>query len=314
MPPPLTFARVPGVRLGHATTVDGASGVTVVRFDRARPVVVDVRGGASATYDIASLALDATFGRRWAIFLSGGSLYGLDAARGVRTRILEEGEGQPAFASPSRVVPIAGAALFDLPVESAAIPDYLPLGYEATRVAGRSAAASGHVGAGAGATVGKYLGRSRAMRGGLASAAVRIARGGTLGVLVVVNAVGAVRDPRNGAWIAGARARSGRISPPRSGTAVEGTDSHTTLAIAVTDLAIGRPGLQRIAANVSAGLARVIVPFHTSVDGDLVFAASTEHRTALPLERRAGELVDRIGVRAAELASEVAARAVRPSA
>ncbi|MFZ0698611.1 MAG: P1 family peptidase [Thermoplasmata archaeon] len=310
----LTFARVPGVRLGHATSPDGASGVTVVRFDRARPVVVDVRGGASATYDIASLALDATFGRRWAIFLSGGSLYGLDAARGVRTRILEEGEGETAFASPTRVVPIAGASIFDLPVASEAIPDYLPLGYEATRVADRSAAASGRVGAGAGATVGKYLGRARAMRGGLASAAARVPRGGTVGVLVVVNAVGAVRDPRTGAWVAGAHGRGGRISPPRSGRGGDATDSHTTLAIVVTDLAIGRSGLQRIAANVSTGLARVIVPFHTSVDGDLVFAASTEQRRVLPAERRPGALADRIGTRAAELAAEAAVRAVRPSA
>jgi len=310
----LTFAQIPGLRLGHATTPDGASGVTVVRFDRARPVVVDVRGGASATYDIASLSLDATFGRRWAIFLSGGSLYGLDAARGVRTRILEEGEGQPAFASPSRVVPIAGAALFDLPVGNEAIPDYLPLGYEAARVANRSAASSGHVGAGAGATVGKYLGRARAMRGGLASAAVRIPRGGTIGILVVVNAVGAVRNPRTGAWVAGARGRGGRISPPRFGGGGGASGAHTTLAVVVTDLAIGRPGLQRIAANVATGLARVIVPFHTSVDGDLVFAASTEQRPSLAAERRPGELVDRIGARAAELASQVAVRAVRPAA
>lgn len=313
MAPPLGFAQVPGVRLGHATAPDGATGVTVIRFDRARPVVVDVRGGASATYDIASLALDATFGRRWAIFLAGGSLYGLDAARGVRTRILEEGGGQPVFQSSHRVVPIAGAALFDLPVTGSAIPDYVPLGYEATRAASRAGVSSGRVGAGAGASVGKYLGRARAMPGGLASAAERIARGGTLGLLVVVNAVGAVRDPSSGVWVAGARGRGGRVSPPRMRGGRGEIGSHTTLAVVVTDLRIGRPGLQRIASNVSAGLARVIVPFQTSIDGDLVFAASTEQATPVPKEGRPGELVDRIGFRAADLAARLAARAVRPS-
>jgi len=312
MPRTIDFAQIPGVRIGHATTPDGSSGVTVVRFDRARPTVVDVRGGASATYDIGSLSLDAIFGRRWAIFFSGGSLYGLDAARGIRTRLLEEGEGQRAFHNPNRVVPIAGATLFDLPASERAIPDYVPLGYEAARAAHRSAVGSGPIGAGAGATVGKYLGRARAMRGGLGSAADRLPGGGTVGVVVVVNSVGAVREPRTGAWVAGARGAGGRIAPPRfaAGGAVAG--SHTTLAVVVTDVTVARPGLQRIAANVSTGLARVIVPFHTSVDGDLVFAVSTEQRTAPRGERRPGEIVDRIGIRAAELAARAAVRAVRP--
>jgi len=83
---------VRGLRIGQAESSDGATGVTVALFDRSTPLVVDVRGGASATYDLASLSLDATFGRRWAVFFSGGSLFGLDAGAGVRDRILETGE------------------------------------------------------------------------------------------------------------------------------------------------------------------------------------------------------------------------------
>src|SRR5208282_1638653 len=97
-------ASVAGVSVGQAETPDGRSGVTVVRFDSAVPTVVDVRGGASATYDTASLSLDSTFGRRWAVFFSGGSLFGLDAARGIRTRILETRGGHSAFRNPNRVV------------------------------------------------------------------------------------------------------------------------------------------------------------------------------------------------------------------
>ena len=160
--------------------------------------MVDVRGGASATYDTASLSLDSTFGRRWAIFFSGGSLYGLDAARGIRTRILETGGGHRAFRNPNPVVPISGAALFDLPRRREGLPDYLPLGYEAARRANRGPVAVGAVGAGAGATVGKYRGRARAMHGGVGSAAARRRGLGTVGVMVVVNSVGAVRDPASG--------------------------------------------------------------------------------------------------------------------
>jgi L-aminopeptidase/D-esterase-like protein len=81
--------------------------------------------------------------------------------------------------------------------------------------------------------------------------------------------------------------------------------------VVITDLTLGRPALQRIAANASTGLARAIVPFHTSVDGDLVFAVSTEQRPIRGPERRPGEVVDRLGLQAAELAAQAAVQAVR---
>ena len=119
----IDFGRIPGLAVGHAETPERTSGVTVARFDAPFPTVIDVRGGASATYDTASLSLDATFGGRWAIFFSGGSLFGLDAARGVRTRIAEIGGGHRTFRNPNRVVPISGAAIFDLPLAEGPIPD-----------------------------------------------------------------------------------------------------------------------------------------------------------------------------------------------
>jgi D-aminopeptidase len=102
------LASVRGVRVGHASDESGSTGVTAVVFDRAAPAVVDVRGGASGTYDTASLSLEATFGRRWALFVAGGSLYGLDAARGIRTRLLEEGKGTRAFGNRRPLVPLSG--------------------------------------------------------------------------------------------------------------------------------------------------------------------------------------------------------------
>lgn len=295
------FASIRGLRVGQAETDDRASGVTVVLFDQATPTVVDVRGGASATYDTASLALDATFGRRWAVFFSGGSLYGLDAARGIRTRILEAGGGAPAFRNPNPVVPISGAALFDLPRARGPIPDYLPLGYEAARIASRDPVAEGSVGAGAGATVGKYLGRHRAMRGGVGTAASWLAGRAAIGVLVVLNAVGGIRDPGSGRWLAGARAPKGGIAPPQPRGSRDRT-SGTTLALVATDLELARPVLSRIAAMTHTGLASTIVPFHSSTDGDVVFAAATGAAGRPPEERRPGELADRLGHLAAELA------------
>lgn len=306
-----TLTRVRGLRVGQVETPDGASGVTVVLFDAPAPIVVDVRGGASATYDTASLALDATFGRRWAVFFAGGSLYGLDAARGVRTRILETGGGHRAFDNPNPVVPISGAALFDLPREPSGIPDYLPLGYEAALRASRGPVAEGAVGAGAGATVGKYRGRARAMRGGVGSAAAPVGRLGTVGVLVAVNAVGAVRDPSSGRWVAGARGPGGGVVPPGPTRSGRERSTGTTLALVVTELAVDRPTLARVAAVVHAGLSAAIWPFHSSTDGDVLFVASTGAVRPPRSERRPGEFADLLGFRAAGLAVDAVLSAVR---
>jgi L-aminopeptidase/D-esterase-like protein len=308
-----TLTRVTGVRVGQVETPEGSSGVTVALFDSASPTVVEVRGGASATYDVGSLALDATFGRRWAVFFSGGSLYGLDAARGVRTRILELGGGHTAFRNPNPVVPLSGAALFDLPRRRGPIPDYLPLGYEAAARASTGPVATGAVGAGAGATVGKYLGRDRAMRGGIGSAASRLPGIGSVGVLVAINAVGAVRDPATGGWVAGARARSGTVVPPAHALTGRDRTTGTTLTLVVTDAPVGRRALARLGAVVHAGLAGVIHPFHTSTDGDVLFAVTTASKGARRPETWPGATADRLGHRGAELAVEAVLGAVRSS-
>ena len=305
------LTRVRGLSVGQAESDDGATGVTVVRFSAPTPTVIDVRGGASATYDTASLALDATFGRRWAVFFSGGSVFGLDAARGIRAEVLASGGGHHALSHPHRVVPVSGAALFDLPQQEGQLPDYEALGREATRRASRRAVAAGRVGAGAGALVGKYLGRNRAMHGGVGSSAASIGRRGTVGVLVVVNAVGAVVDPRTGAWVAGARSRSGRISPPERTWGRGGPARGTTLTLVATDLAMERPALARVAAIVHGGLSRTIVPYQTATDGDVVFAAATGAVGPMPPERVPGANADRVGSVAAVRAVRAVLEAVR---
>src|SRR2546425_6015208 len=114
----------------------------------------------------------------------------------------ERGRG---FAVSRTVVPhVAGAILFDLSVaDHRARPDRA-MGYAAASAATASPVAEGSVGAGTGATVGKLHGIERAMRGGLGVAQVE--RDGIVtAALMVVNAVGDVRDPATGQLIAGAR-------------------------------------------------------------------------------------------------------------
>ncbi len=300
---------VRGARLGHATAPDGSSGVTAVVFDRATPTVVDARGGASATFDLASLALDATFGRRWGIFFAGGSVFGLDAAAGVRESIRARGGGHPVFDHPVKVVAVSGAALFDLPSDGRPLPEYRALGAAAADAAGPGAVEVGRVGAGAGATVGKYRGRAAAMRGGVGWCRGRVA-GGNVGVLVVVNAAGAIRDPATGRWIAGARGPGGRLLPPSPERGRPDGAGHTTLALLVTDLAIDRGTLQRAVSIAHSALGGAIVPFHASIDGDVMFGAATGTLPG-PVEVRPGATADALGLAGAACAVRATVDGVR---
>ncbi len=312
-----TLTSVPGVRVGHAAAEEIGSGATVVRFDRAAPTVVAVLGGASATYDTGSLSLDATFGRRWAVFFSGGSVFGLDAARGVRDRLLQEGAGHTVFRHPRRVAPVTGATLFDLPFTDAPLPDYAELGSTATAHASRAPVDQGRTGAGIGTRVGKYLGRKAARPGGVGSAARRLRGLGWVGALAVVNAVGAIRDPETGRWVEGARDRGGRLVPPDPARGpprtVRSADGGTTLVLVVTDAGVDRPALARIATIASAGIARSVVPVYTATDGDVLFASTTGEGSSLPPDLPyPGAAADRLGYVAEELVARAIVRAVRP--
>lgn len=301
-----------GVRVGQATDPDRRTGVTAVVFDDGASTVVDVRGGASGTYDTASLSVDATFGRRWALFVSGGSLFGLDAAQGIRAVLLEAGAGSRASGSRRVVVPISGAVIFDLPSDDRPLPDYAELGRAAAASADRGPLDQGRVGAGSGATVAKYLGRAAGMAGGVGSASRPLGRGRRVGVLVVVNAAGAVRDPSDGRWVAVARGRRGRPIPPSEIPQRPLQGRGTTVSVVVTDLALDRPELARVAAIVHAGLGRAIVPYLTAVDGDCVFAATTSPGRRSRPDWRPGASADQVGRLGADAAVEAVLSAVRP--
>ena len=308
-----------GLRLGHAVAPDGSTGVTVAVFDPPASVVVEVRGGASCTFDTASLSVEATFGRRWALFFAGGSVHGLDAGRGIRTALLSQGAGDRPFRNPNRIVQVSGASLFDLPPNEEPIVDYLPLGFEAVRQSSSHRLTVGRVGAGAGASVGKYLGRAKAMPGGLGYATDRSASLGGAGALVVLNSVGAVRDVGSGRWLAGARDSNGRVVPPEviGGRRRSGANElarGTNLVLALTEAPLTRVGLHRLAVQAHDGLARAVVPAHTATDGDVVFAACTSSSVRAAPEPYPGATADQVGARVAALVARAAVVAVRPRA
>ena len=111
----------------------------------------DVRGSAAGTREIVACFPDHLVDRAHAVFLTGGSAFGLDAARGVTQFLESKGVGFPAGCVRVPIVP--SAVIFDLNLGSASSRPTSTMALEACRQASRSVR-EGSVGAGTGATVG----------------------------------------------------------------------------------------------------------------------------------------------------------------
>lgn len=283
-----TLTDIPGLKVGHWTDRDAATGCTVILCPDGAVAGVDVRGAAPGTREIALLDPTCTVERVHGVLLSGGSAFGLAAADGVMAWLEEQGIG---FDTGVARVPIVPAAiLFDLAIGRADVRPNATAGYAACRDASDGPVAQGNVGAGTGATVGKMLGFGQATKAGLGSASKRIGKGIVVAALVAVNAVGDVVDPESGRIIAGARrpviggfADSMALAESTLGQTIqELANRNTTLAVVATNAALTKAGCTRVATMAHDGLARVIRPVHTSYDGDTVFALSLGDKRADP--------------------------------
>jgi L-aminopeptidase/D-esterase-like protein len=296
---------VPGVLVGHATDRDGLTGCTAVLFEEPYGLVsVDVRGSAPGTRETDRLGPTGTERRTHALLLTGGSAFGLAAAEGV-VRFLEE-KGAGLDVGFARIPLVSAAVLFDLAVGSPASRPDPAMGYEAARSAKSGDFAQGSVGAGTGATVGKVLGLERCMKGGLGSASVGLDGGLVVAALATVNAFGDIRDPKSGEILAGPRQEDGTLGDTvelltEAASRLRWTEN-TTLGIVATNACLTKSAANKVAQMAHDGLARVVHPVHTTVDGDVVFAASI------------GEVdsaTDLVGAWGARVMQEAILRAVR---
>jgi L-aminopeptidase/D-esterase-like protein len=165
-------------------------------------------------------------------------------------------------------VPIVPAAvIFDLGSGDAAARP----GPEAGRAACDAAADNaeiGAVGAGAGATVGKWAGFEYRSKGGLGIA--RTGRDGCeVSALAVVNAVGDV-IAADGSVLAGTTAPQPAYSAPsHPGPEIS---TNTVLAVVATRASLDKQSARFLAARGSDGITTSVRPAHTRYDGDVVFA------------------------------------------
>jgi L-aminopeptidase/D-esterase-like protein len=260
-------------KIGHTTNLEARSGCTAIVFDHLVPAAVDVRGGAPGTRET-TLLQPGSMGLLDAILLSGGSAFGLRAADGVVRYLAEQGRG---FQTRAGNVPlVSGAIIFDLGVGQPYYPSAED-GYEAARNADARVLATGQIGAGTGATVAKLGGAP--VPGGL-GIAVRTAGSVTVAAVIVLNAVGDVRNPSTGEWVAGGSGVERTIA----GLAETHEGENTTIGAVMIDAPMDRRALERACISAQAALARCTVPAHTIMDGDTIFAAASSAGAITPLE------------------------------
>jgi L-aminopeptidase/D-esterase-like protein len=270
-----------GFRIGHWTDADAHTGCTVVIAAPGTRGGVDVRGGGTGTRELEALSPLANAEGPGAVLLTGGSAFGLSAADGVVRWLEERGRGRP---TPAGVVPLVPAAVvFDLAEADAGMRPGPQEGYAACEQAAEGVPARGRVGAGAGAAVGKLLGRERARGGGFGYASTRVAGNRLVAAIAVANAfgdviaengelLGAPRDER-GTLIRTAERLAQLTGPPEAlATRMVG---NTTLVCVLTDASIDKRSCAIIARMASAGIARAVDPAFTSVDGDVVFCLAS---------------------------------------
>ncbi len=271
-----SITEVDGIRVGHATDLEAATGCTVVVCEAGAVGGVEVRGFAPGTRETDLLHPLATVQQVHAVLLTGGSAFGLAAADGVMRYLEERGVG---FETGVARVPIVPAAvIFDLGLGRHDVRPGPEMGYRACAAATSGPVEEGTVGAGTGATVGKLLGLQGAMKGGVGSWAVRLGGGVVVGALMVVNAVGDVvdedgkvlagtRDPKSGAFV-------GSASLLKQGVGFRPFGS-TVIGVVATNARLDKPAVNRLARLAHHGIGRAISPSHTSLDGDTVFALAT---------------------------------------
>jgi len=269
---------IEGIKVGHAQDLEAATGCTVVLCEEGATAGVDVRGGAPGTRETDLMNPSNLVEKVHAIYLSGGSAFGLDGASGVMQFLEERGIGFETAAAKVPIVP--GAVLYDLSIGNPKVRPDKAMGYEACLNASDENTLIGNVGAGTGATVGKILGDEYSMKGGLGNASVQV---GELKVaaIVAVNCLGDIIDIETGEIIAGALNKNkngfantmkllqmGMPNPSVFAT-------NTTIGVVATNAKLTKSAANRVAFMAHDGYARAINPVHTMFDGDTIFCLAT---------------------------------------
>lgn len=270
---------IKGFKIGHAQDNIGATGCTVILCDEGATAGVDVRGGGPATRETDLLNPKNMVEKIHAVTLAGGSAFGLEASSGVMHYLSEHEIG---FQMKGITIPIVcQACLFDCSVQDPkAYPDKA-MGYEACQNAQSNEPEQGNVGAGTGASVGKFFGFEKAMKTGLGHAAIQI---GDLqvGAVVALNACGDIYFPNSNNRIAGIYDYQNKLEIDSEDAILDMAEQmmkscgmNTTIGCIITNADLTKAQMNKVASMAHNGYARCIRPVHTSNDGDTIFACAS---------------------------------------
>jgi len=288
---------VKGIKIGHADNQKAGTGCTVILTEGDFTIGAEVRGGAPGSREIALTDSRAAVDKANAVFLSGGSAYGLDAAGGVMKYLREKNIG---FQTGGGVVPIVPAAvIYDLEYISNQYPDQ-EMAYQACINAKSSVQKNKSIGAAAGSTCGKIMGMENASKTGIGHASFK---SGDLIVsaLAVVNAFGDIKNPETGKIVAGARDQAGNFIDTEK-TIINQAEinlgfmrENTTLIVIATNALLDKAETNRVSMMAHSGLSRTIYPVHTLLDGDSIFTLASNQSKAD---------INQVGIIAADVVKE----------
>ncbi len=302
----ISIDEIKGFSIGHAQDIENATGVSVILCKEGATAGVDVRGGGPATRETDLLNPKNMVQQIHAVTLSGGSAFGLEASSGVMQYLSENNIG---FNMKDITIPIVcQASLFDCSVGNAkAYPDKA-MGYQATQNADANTSVEmGNIGAGTGASVGKFFGFEYAMKSGLGISALQV---GDLqvGAIVAVNACGDVFEANSTIQLAG----------PYNEKLINTEDhildltqtngnANTTIGTIITNAKLDKAQMNKLASISHNGYAHTIRPVHTYSDGDTIFAMTTGKVEVNP------EVVGIVAVKAMEKAIVNAIKQAKPA-
>jgi L-aminopeptidase/D-esterase-like protein len=287
--PVLTFDW-PALQIGVGSYEEGPTGLTVVHFKNRASVAVDVRGGAPGTVNTDGLRNGYGAAFTDAIAFAGGSAYGEEAIAAIGTGLKDLGLRSGDWIN---VAFVPGAVIYDFGDRrlNEIYPDRR-LAHAVLRALRPGVFPLGAQGAGRVAMQGGYFGcLAHSGQGG----AYRQVGPTKIAAFVVVNSYGAVTD-REGRLVSCNRAKSWGnltktsellahlpsslqadwIAPASEQRTDAGTTRNTTISLVVTNQMLAPWELQRLAAQVHTSMGRGIQPFATQLDGDTLFAASTQ--------------------------------------
>lgn len=299
----------PGIEIGVAEYAEGPTGAMVIAIPAGARLAIDARGGAIGMSNGFEYFAHA-------ICLTGGSLYGLSAGAGVADE-LHARRGNRGSVDDLRLV--STAVIYDFSARDNAIFPDAALGRAAVRAAAHGSIPVGRVGAGASASAGK-IDPARTEFTGQGAAFGRAGQARVL-VVTVINPVGVIVD-RDGTVVRGNYdAATGQRRPLEGdcialleqGQLPAAARGNTTITAVVTNVRLTDKELIHFGRQVHSSMNRAIQPFHTALDGDTLFALTTDEVDLAPPDGRADGVMNSIalGALASDLAWDAVLRAAR---